>query len=262
MTITIPKLQQLKETGSKFACLTCYDASFAQVADAAEIEVLLVGDSLGMVIQGKDSTLPVTLEHMCYHVNAVASKARKALIMADMPFMAARTLEAGLDAAMHLMQAGAHLIKLEGGLWLAPLVHALKNQGVPVCVHLGLTPQSVHAFGGYKVQAKHEDAQALLFQTAVDLQTAGADLILLECIPRSVTKQLYTLLNVPVIGIGAGPDCDGQILVNYDILGIPHGHKARFVKNFLDGQSGIEGAFQKFRHEVLTGAYPSQEHCF
>lgn len=262
LKITIDALRQKKAKNEKFASVTCYDSTFAQVSDAAGIEVLLVGDSLGMVIQGGNSTLPVTVEDIYYHTKAVASQTKNALIMSDMPFMGARTLEAGLDASMKLMQAGAHMIKLEGDASLAPLIKTLKSQGVPVCVHLGLTPQAVHSLSGFKAQAKDKDSAQVLIETAVTLEQAGADIVLVECIPAAVTKELYKAIKAPIIGIGAGPDCDGQILVGYDLLGIPAGPKARFVKNYMREAQDIAGAFTLYRDEVITGKYPAPEHCF
>lgn len=262
MTTTISTLQNFKLEGHKFSCLTSYDATFAACADEAGIDVLLVGDTLGMVIQGHTSTIPVSLDDMTYHTQAVAKGSSKALIMADMPFMTAKSIESCMNAAQKLMQAGAHIIKLEGSTWLCPLIEKLKQQGVPVCAHIGLTPQSVNTLGGFKTQATDADAADALIKTAIDLEKAGADIILVECIPAPVTERLSQNLKVPTIGIGAGPACDGQILVVYDMLGIPTGRKPRFAKNYLAENNSIVGAMKQFNTEVKSGTYPELQHGF
>lgn len=262
MAVTLRTLQQYRQDGKKFSVLTAYDATFAHRISSAGIDVMLVGDSLGMVLQGHDSTLPVTTAEIAYHTACVARGNQGALIMADMPFMSAATLERALDAAHTLMAAGAHLVKLEGAGWLADTITVLKRNGVPACAHLGLTPQSVNAFGGYRVQGREAAAAEQLIRDAQALEAAGADLLLLECVPRAVTAKLVAAVNVPVIGIGAGPECDGQVLVMHDLLGITPGKTARFVKNFLAGQGSIDDAFRAYDAAVKDGSFPAEEHCF
>jgi 3-methyl-2-oxobutanoate hydroxymethyltransferase len=262
MAVTLRTLQQYRQDGKKFSVLTAYDATFAHRISSAGIDVILVGDSLGMVLQGHDSTLPVTTADIAYHTACVARGNQGALIMADMPFMSAATLERTLDAAHTLMAAGAHLVKLEGAGWLADTITVLKRNGVPVCAHLGLTPQSVNAFGGYRVQGREAAAAEQLIRDAQALEAAGADLLLLECVPRAVTAKLVAAVGIPVIGIGAGPECDGQVLVMHDLLGITPGKTARFVKNFLAGQASIDDAFRAYDAAVKDGSFPAEEHCF
>lgn len=262
MAVTLRTLQQYRQDGKKFSVLTAYDATFAHRISSAGIDVMLVGDSLGMVLQGHDSTLPVTTADIAYHTACVARGNQGALIMADMPFMSAATLERTLDAAHVLMAAGAHLVKLEGAGWLADTITVLKRNGVPVCAHLGLTPQSVNAFGGYRVQGREAAAAEQLVRDARALEAAGADLLLLECVPRAVTAKLVAAVGIPVIGIGAGPECDGQVLVMHDLLGITPGKTARFVKNFLAGQASIDDAFRAYDAAVKDGSFPAEEHCF
>ncbi|HEY5717507.1 MAG TPA: 3-methyl-2-oxobutanoate hydroxymethyltransferase [Motiliproteus sp.] len=260
--VTLHTLAQLKEQDEKFTCLTAYDATFAQVLNRAGVEVILVGDSLGMVLQGNDSTLPVTMEEMCYHTACVKRGNQHSLIMADLPFMSYATPEQAMESAAALMQAGAHMVKLEGGAWLAETVSALSERGIPVCAHLGLTPQSVNKLGGYKVQGRDEEAAVQLLNDARTLEHAGASCLLLECVPSSLAKQLTDNATVPVIGIGAGADTDGQVLVLHDILGISSGIKPRFVKNFMAEADSIEGAVQAFVSAVKTGTFPQAEHGF
>ncbi len=263
MTTTLHRLRQMKQQGQRFACITAYDASFAWLAATAGIEVLLVGDSLGMVVQGQSSTLPVTLTEMAYHTACVARANSSSLIMADLPFMTYSDERQALDSAAQLMRAGAHLVKLEGGAWLAPSVEHLRRNGIPVCAHMGLTPQSVHVFGGYRVQGRGSEAGQRLLSEARTLVAAGADLLLLECVPRDLAAMITQAVEIPVIGIGAGPDTDAQVLVMHDLLGIDRGHKpARLVKNFLHGEDGILGAFRAYAAAVRDGSYPSDEHCF
>lgn len=262
MAVTLRTLQQYRQDGKKFSVLTAYDATFAHRISSAGIDVILVGDSLGMVLQGHDSTLPVTTADIAYHTACVARGNQGALIMADMPFMSAATLERTLDAAHALMAAGAHLVKLEGAGWLADTIAVLKRNGVPVCAHLGLTPQSVNTFGGYRVQGREAAAAEQLIRDAQALEAAGADLLLLECVPRAVTAKLVAAVSVPVIGIGAGPECDGQVLVMHDLLGITPGKTARFVKNFLAVGGSIDEAFRAYDAAVKDGSFPAEEHCF
>lgn len=262
MAVTLRTLHKYRAEKQKFSVLTAYDACFAQRISEAGIDVMLVGDSLGMVLQGHDSTVPVTVADMAYHTAAVARGNTGSLVMADMPFMGAATLERALDAATTLMQAGANLVKLEGAGWLADTIRVLKRNGVPVCAHLGLTPQSVNAFGGYRVQGRDADTAQQLIDDALALEAAGADVLLLECVPRAVTARLVEAVNVPVIGIGAGPECDGQVLVMHDLLGVSPGKPARFVRNFLTGRDSIDAAFSAYDAAVKDGSFPCDEHCF
>lgn len=251
---------------SKFACLTAYDASFARVAADSGVEVLLIGDSLGMVLQGLDSTLPVSIEDIVYHTQSVARgnalADTPAFIMADLPFMSYASFEQGLENAKLVMQAGANMVKLEGGSELCPLVERLTQLGVPVCVHLGLTPQSVNKFGGFKVQGREKDKATRMLEQAVELQNAGADFVLLECVPQELATAITQALDIPVIGIGAGSQTDAQILVMHDILGVTTGYTPKFSKNFLENQTSIQAAFKAYVDEVKSGAFPTQEQVF
>ncbi|HZW14096.1 MAG TPA: 3-methyl-2-oxobutanoate hydroxymethyltransferase, partial [Noviherbaspirillum sp.] len=240
----------------------CYDASFAALMDRCGVEVLLVGDSLGMVCQGHTSTLPVTVADVAYHTASVARGNQTAFLVADMPFGSYATPEAAFNNAVQLMQAGAQMVKLEGGAWLADTIRFLTERAVPVCAHLGLTPQSVHQFGGYKVQAKTVEAADQLKADALKLQAAGASLLVLEAIPSALGKEVTEMLAIPTIGIGAGPDCAGQVLVMHDMLGAFPGRKARFVKNFMEGQTSIEGAVRAYIAAVKDKTFPAAEHCF
>ncbi len=263
MNKTIRTLQQHRQAGSKFSVLTSYDACFATLVSEAGVDVILVGDSLGMVLQGHDSTLPVTVADMVYHTAAVARGNKGSLIMTDIPFMAAATPALAIESACALMQAGAHLIKLEGAAWLTDTIEILKRNGVPVCAHLGLTPQSVHAFGGYRVQGRDEAQARQLVDDALALESAGADLLLLECVPRQVAADVVASVSCPVIGIGAGPECDAQVLVVHDMLGLTPGKPARFVKNFMADCGGdIAAAIRAYDRAVKEGAFPADEHCF
>lgn len=260
--VTAPSLLAMREAGEKIAMLTCYDASFAALMDRCGIEVLLVGDSLGNVCQGQTSTLPVSLADVAYHTASVARGNRTAFLIADMPFGTYATPEAAFNHAVQLMQAGAQMVKLEGGAWLVDTVRFLTERAVPVCAHLGLTPQSVHQFGGYKVQGKTVEAAGQLKADALALQAAGASLLVLEAIPSALGKEVTELLAIPTIGIGAGADCSGQVLVMHDMLGVFPGRKARFVKNFMEGQSSIEAAVRAYIAAVKEGSFPASEHCF
>ncbi|MGM0570720.1 3-methyl-2-oxobutanoate hydroxymethyltransferase [Marinobacter sp.] len=262
MAVTINTLRDYKEKGEAFAVLTAYDAAFAQVVSEAGVDAILIGDSLGMVLQGNDSTLPVTLEEMCYHTRCVAAGNRGALIMADMPFMTYGTVPDALDNAAELMRAGAHMVKLEGTDWMKDTITALSERGVPVCAHLGLTPQFVNKFGGYKVQGRDEKQAELMIEHASDLVAAGADVILLECVPAPLAARITQAVQAPVIGIGAGKDTDGQVLVLHDMLGIPEGRKAKFVKNFLAEGGSIPGAIKAYVQAVRDRTFPGQEHTF
>ena len=260
--VTAPGLRGLREAKEKIAMLTCYDASFAALMDRCGVDVLLVGDSLGMVCQGHNSTLPVTIADVAYHTASVARGNQTALLIADMPFGSYGTPEAAFDNAVKLMQAGAQVVKLEGGVWLAETIHFLTERAVPVCAHIGLTPQSVHQFGGYKVQGKTTEGAEQLMADALAVQKAGASLVVLEAIPSPLAKQVTDALVIPTIGIGAGVDCSGQVLVVHDMLNVFPGKKARFVKNFMDGQPSIEAAIKAYVAAVKEGSFPSLEHCF
>lgn len=261
--LTVPAITAMARDGTRIAMLTAYDASFAALADRAGVDALLVGDSLGMVIQGRDTTLPVTLDDVLYHTRCVAAGARRALVIADLPF---GTYQAGPEAAYGAsaaaLKAGAHMVKMEGGAWLAPTVSFLTTRGVPVCGHVGLLPQSVNAIGGYRVQGKTPDAAAALEEDARALVVAGAAMLVVECVPNAVGESLTRGAGVPVIGIGAGPSCSGQVLVIYDALGIQTGRPARFVRNFSLGQNGIEAALAAYVAAVRDGSFPGPEHCF
>jgi 3-methyl-2-oxobutanoate hydroxymethyltransferase len=247
----------------KIAMLTCYDASFASVLESAGVDVLLVGDSLGNVVQGEETTLPVTLEHMVYHTRCVARGTSRAFIVADMPFGTFQVSpQRAFDSAARLMAAGAHMVKLEGGLAMADTVAFLAERGVPVCGHIGLTPQSVHAFGGYKVQGKTDEGARRLLEDAEALDQAGAGMIVLEMVPALLATDITKRISSPTIGIGAGANCSGQVLVVYDMLDVYPGRKARFVKNFLRGAGSIQAAVESYVKEVKTGTFPGPEHSF
>jgi len=263
MRVTIPQLQERARSGEKLVMLTCYDASFAKLSDAAGVEILLVGDSLGMVVQGQDSTLPVTIEATEYHVQCVARGSEKAVIVGDMPFGSFQESPAqAFHNAARLMAAGAQMVKLEGGAVMVETTRFLVERGIPVCAHIGLTPQSVNTLGGYRVQGKQEDAAAKLVADAKLLEEAGAAIILMEAMPAAVAKRVTESLSVPTIGIGAGPDVSGQVLVNYDILDIYPGRKARFVKNFLEGAPSVKAAIEAYVKAVKAKTYPGPEHSF
>jgi 3-methyl-2-oxobutanoate hydroxymethyltransferase len=242
--------------------LTCYDASFASLMDRCGVEILLIGDSLGMVCAGHTSTLPVTVAEVAYHTASVARGNKNALVLADMPFGSYGTPEAALNNAVQLMQAGAHMVKIEGGAWLADTIRFLAERAVPVCAHIGLTPQFVHQLGGYKVQGKTTEGAEHLKHDALALQNAGAAMVLMEAIPATLGREVTELLSVPTIGIGAGPDCTGQVLVMHDLLGVFPGRKAKFVKNFMDGQTSIDAAISAYVGAVKDGSFPALEHCF
>lgn len=260
--VSIPGLIAQRQQGEKITMLTCYDASFAALMDRCGVEMLLIGDSLGMVCQGHNSTLPVTVQDIAYHTASVCRGNKSALVVADMPFGSYATPESAFNNAVQLIQAGAQMVKLEGGAWLAPTIKFLTERAVPVCAHLGLTPQSVHQLGGYKVQGKTTAAADLLKADALSLQTAGASALVLEAIPAALGKEVTDLLAIPTIGIGAGPDCAGQVLVMHDLLGVFPGRKARFVKNFMDGQTTIDAAVQAYVAAVKDKSFPAPEHCF
>jgi 3-methyl-2-oxobutanoate hydroxymethyltransferase len=261
--LTLAALQKVAEDGAKIAMLTCYDASFASLLEHAGVDTLLIGDSLGNVIQGHDSTLPVTLESMVYHTECVARGSRKAFIVADMPF---GTFQLGpaqaFENAARLMAAGAQMVKLEGGAVMVETVAFLASRGIPVCGHLGLTPQSVHQLGGYRVQGRDEAAARQLVADAEALSAAGAGMIVLEAVPAKLAAEATRRASALTIGIGAGPDCDGQVLVLHDMLNVYPGKKARFVKNFMSGVDSIQQAVEAYVQQVKAKEFPGPEHCF
>lgn len=261
--VTVASLAKMKAQGEKITSLTAYDYSFAHALDEAGIEVILVGDSLGMVIQGRDTTLPVTMEDVIYHARCVSAGCRRALLMVDMPFMSHATLDDALRNAGRIMkEGGAHMVKLEGGREQCDVVRRLAETGIPVCAHLGLRPQSVHKLGGYRVQGREASAADVMCEDAKALQDAGADLLLLECVPSELAARITRAAHVPVIGIGAGPDCDGQILVLQDMLGITPGKTPKFSKNFMQNAGNIQEALSAFAAAVREGTFPAAEHCF
>jgi 3-methyl-2-oxobutanoate hydroxymethyltransferase len=261
--VNVATLNRMKAEGEKIASITAYDASFATLVDDAGIDLVLVGDSLGMVIQGHDTTVPVTLGDIIYHCKAVAKGLYRPFLMADMPFMTYASKEQALDNAVRLMQdGGAKMVKLEGGAGQVEIVEFLANHDIAVCAHLGLKPQSVHKVGGFRVQGREEAQAERMLRDALALEAAGADLVLLECIPAKLGADITKALHVPVIGIGAGPDTDGQILVLYDVLDITAGRKPKFSKNFMEGQSSALDAVKAYVQAVKACAYPAAEHCF
>ncbi len=261
--VTLDKLLQMKTLGEKIAMLTCYDASFASLMSRSGVDILLVGDSVGMVVAAMNSTLPVTMEQMVYHTECVARTAQGPLIVSDMPFGSyqADPKTAYLNA-VRLLAAGAHMVKLEGGAWLLPTIEFLTQRDIPVCGHLGLTPQSVHALSGYKVQGKSEIHAAQLLKEAKAIEHSGARLLVVEAIPEKLGTEISTSLQIPTIGIGAGPNTDGQVLVMHDMLGVYPGKKARFVRNFMESANSIEDAFKHYITAVKNSTFPATEHCF
>jgi 3-methyl-2-oxobutanoate hydroxymethyltransferase len=261
--VTLSTLARMKADGEKIASLTCYDASFAVLLDAAEVDVVLVGDSMGMVIQGHDTTVPVTMEHIVYHTKAVARGLHRPFLMADLPFMSYPSKDLALTNSVRLMQeGGAKMVKLESGGKQTEVVEFLAGHDIAVCAHVGLKPQSVHKTGGFRVQGRERETAARLIDEAKRLESAGADIVLLECIPAALGKAITKELHVPVIGIGAGPDTDGQILVTYDMLDITTGRKPRFVRNFMEGAHDNLEALKRYVRAVKQGEYPAPEHCF
>jgi 3-methyl-2-oxobutanoate hydroxymethyltransferase len=261
--VNIATLVKMKAEGEKIACVTAYDASFATLVDDAGADLVLVGDSLGMVIQGHDTTVPVTLNDVIYHCRAVSKGLYRPFLMADMPFMTYASREQALENAVRLMQeGGAKMVKLEGGAGQVDIVEFLASHDIAVCAHLGLKPQSVHKVGGFRVQGRDEAAAEQMMRDARTLEAAGADVVLLECIPASLGAEITQALRVPVIGIGAGPHTDGQILVLYDLLDITAGRKPKFSKNFMEGNASPLDAIKAYVAAVKNGAYPAPEHCF
>lgn len=264
--ITLNTLNKYKQQGEKFSCLTCYDASFAHLMQTAKIDTILIGDSLGMVVQGHSSTLPVTVADIVYHTANVVRGNNHALIISDLPFMSYATLDDAIKNSRAVMQAGANVIKIEGGSELVQIVSVLANNGVPTCVHLGLTPQSVNVFGGYKVQGKTDAQAQKLLADCQAVVEAGAAMLLLECVPKELAKQVSQTFSIPVIGIGAGVDTDGQVLVMHDMLGVYTRKPAKFVKDFLNDESNeskdILGAFKNFHQAIKDRSFPTLEHSF
>ena len=255
--LTLHRLREMHAVGEKIAMLTCYDASFARVLDEAQVDCLLVGDSLGMVVQGHATTVPVTLTDMAYHVACVARGNRSAWLIGDLPYGSYHASpEQAMVSAVTLMQAGAQMVKLEGGGWTAETVRFLAERGIPVCAHLGLTPQSVHALGGWRVQGRDAAGAATLLEQARALQAAGAAMLVIELVPAALGAQITQALNIPVIGIGAGPDCSGQVLVTHDMLGLGPDKPARFVRNFMDKAVSVSDAVRAYVHAVKTGHFP------
>jgi len=259
--ITISTLNRMKAEGEKFACITAYDATFARAVSEAGSETILVGDSLGMVLQGHDSTLPVTVQDMAYHTRCVVRADPHSLVIADMPFMSYTSPETAMANAAELMRAGAQMVKVEGGVWLSDTITMLVQRGIPVCAHLGLTPQSVNAFGGFKVQGRTPKEAKSILADAVEIQDAGASLLVLECIPAPLAADISRKLDIPVIGIGAGAGTDAQVLVLHDMLGLTT-HTPRFVSNFMHGQESIQDALTAFVAAVKAGTFPGEQHTY
>jgi len=263
MRITLTTLQKMAQEGNKITMLTCYDASFAALLEEAGVESLLIGDSLGMVLQGHESTLPVTLRDVVYHTACVARAAKRAFIIGDMPFGTFQVSpQEAFRNAVDIMAAGAHMVKIEGGAPMLATIEFLTQRGIPVCGHLGLTPQSVHQLGGYRVQGKDSASAQKLLEDAVALEQAGAGMLVLETIPALLAAEITAQLTIPTIGIGAGASCSGQVLVLHDMLDIYPGKKARFVKNYMQGANNIADAVARYVHEVKDGSFPTAEHGF
>lgn len=261
--VTVPGLKAMKAEGRKIVMLTAYDASFAAQLESAGVDVALVGDSLGMVVQGRSSTLPVTVDEMVYHTAAVARGLSSTLLVADLPFMSDRDIPSAMEAATRLVaQGGAAMVKIEGAGRICEVIAALAERDIPVCAHLGLTPQSVNKFGGYKVQGKTQDAADKLLADARAVEAAGADLLVLECVPAALAARITAELSIPTIGIGAGVECDGQVLVVYDMLGLTPGKRPRFSKDFLAGRDSIQGAMSAYVEDVREKRFPGVEHSF
>ena len=259
---TITQLHAMHQSGEKIAVLTAYESSFSALIDHAGIDAMLIGDSLGNVVQGHSTTTPVTMTDMAYHTQCVSRGNQSAFLIADMPFGSYSTPEQAMENAVILMRVGAQMVKLEGGEWLADTVKFLVQRSVPVCGHLGLLPQSIHALGGFKVQGKSPESAQQLIADAIALESAGAQMIVLEAIPSELGARVTQSINIPTIGIGAGPECSGQVLVMHDMLGAFPGRSPKFVKNFLEGQASIEAAVTAYIAAVKAGTFPGPEHCF
>ena len=260
--VTITQLQKMKQDGQKFASITAYDATFARLFDDEGVPVLLIGDSLGMVMQGHTDTLPVSVDEMAYHTRCVRRGTSNALVIADLPFMSYADTASACANAATLMAAGASMVKLEGGEWLCDTVRHLNRNGVPVCGHLGLTPQSVHVFGGFRVQGRDVDQADEIYRSALALQAAGIQLLVLECVPAALAERITKALRIPVIGIGAGDGTDGQILVMHDAFGITSGYTPKFTKNFLAETGDIRAAVRQYMAQVADGSFPGPEQTF
>lgn len=256
---TLTRLKQTKAEGEKFVTLTSYDATFARLSEDAGVECILVGDSLGNVIQGQKSTVPVTMDEMCYHTQSVSRGITHSFLVADMPFMSYANPDQAISNAAELMQSGAQMVKVEGAAWLEETIHTMSQRGIPVCAHLGLLPQSVDKQGGYRVQGKDEDSAKQMLSDANNLQDAGADMILLECVPAALAKQITAAVTIPVIGIGAGPDTDSQVLVVYDALGLSS-RLPSFSKNYMEDAESIQQALSTYADEVRNAIFPGQQH--
>lgn len=260
--MTTYKLQKMKENGEKISTITAYDASFAKLFDQAGIHAILIGDSLGMVLQGQDDTLPVSIDDMAYHTQCVKAGVENTLIISDMPFMTYATKEQSYENATKLMQAGASMVKMEGGNWLVDTIKSLVERGIPVCGHLGLTPQSVNVFGGFRVQGREQEQALAMVEEAKALEAAGVQLLVLECIPEDLGKMITEAVTIPTIGIGAGRDTDGQILVMHDALGISCSYMPKFSRNFLVDTGDIKKAIELYISEVSNGNFPGEDHIF
>lgn len=262
--VTVPSLRAMKTEGRRIVMLTAYDASFAHQLEVAGVDVALVGDSLGMVVQGHASTLPVTLDQMVYHTAAVSRGLHATLLVADLPFMSDRDTAHALEAAARLVGEGnAAMVKIEGGAsHVLEAINALSVRAIPVCAHLGLTPQSVHKFGGFRIQGREEAAAARVLDEARAVEAAGAELLVLEGMPVALAERITAAVSIPTIGIGAGPHCDGQVLVLHDLLGVTPGKRPKFSKDFLQGRDSVSAAISAFVDEVRSGAFPAPEHCF
>jgi len=260
--VSVTTLRNMKEAGEKIAMLTCYDATFATILDTAGVDVLLVGDSLGMVVQGEDSTVSVTLDDMIYHTAIVRQGAARSLVIADMPFMTYATPEQAMANAARLMSEGnAEVVKMEGGEWLADTVSLLSSRGIPVCAHIGLLPQSVHKLGGYRVHGRDQASVKQIMKDALALEKAGAEMIVIELVTRDLAAEISKAVSIPVIGIGAGAGCDGQVLVLHDMLGIG-GRYMKMCKDFMQGNDSIQQAIESYVEEVRAGTFPAKEHGF
>lgn len=261
--ISLPLLKDFKRRGEKFVCLTAYDYSFAQLIERCGVEVILVGDSLGMVIQGHSTTLPVTVKDMIYHGKAVKKGLKHSMLMIDMPFGSLNSNQQTLDNATDILkQTGAQIVKLEGGSAQLKHIELLNQHGIPTCAHLGLQPQSVHKMGGYKVQGKKQDDAKAMLNLALELEQTGADLLLLECVPQQLANDITQALKIPVIGIGAGAGCDAQVLVLQDILGLTPGKTPKFTHNFMSDHDTIEAAIKAYVEAVKNGSFPTDAHSF
>lgn len=263
MRMTVRRLEAMRDTGTPIVALTCYEASFARLLNDCGVDILLVGDSLGMTVQGRDSTLGVSVEDVAYHVRCVAGVGGPALVMADLPFGSYQASpQQAFESAARLMSAGAQVVKLEGGEVMSRTVEFISRRGVPVCGHIGLTPQSVHQLGGYVVQGRDEDAVAQIIADALDLENAGARMLVLETVPAPVGRAIRDAVSIPVIGCGAGPDCDGQVLVLHDMLGVSPPPLPRFVRNFGDGEGGVAHAIRRYVDAVRDRSFPAIAECY